>query len=196
MGGIRWCKNYHTSHEGPIGSKCQQFDGVDLQVISDSQASTGQASGSTVASEQARSVADHVTVVKDSSTVTSTGISSNQELILAELQKISHQRFSKLEEQASQDISVLSDLVNHVHSNQQTSVSRHVISTCSWSCTSQAGPSVMTATNSQSNSHSNSFTNHGFSGNAQFVCYATNVDRCGNIPKGTATEGTTPSLQY
>ena len=112
MGAVRWCKNCHTSHKRPIGSKCQQFDGVEL-TTSDSQASTGQASGSTVTSEQARLVADHVTVVKDSSTVTSTGVSSNQELILVELQKIS-QRFSKLDEQTLQDRSVFSDLANHV----------------------------------------------------------------------------------
>ena len=75
-------------------------------------------SGSTVTSEQARLVAEHVTVVKDSSTVTSTGTSNSQDLILAELQKMS-QRFSKLEEQTSQDRSVLSELVNQVHSNNQ-----------------------------------------------------------------------------
>ena len=168
MGGVRWCKNCHTSHEGPIGSKCQQFEGMELQTATDTQASTGQASGSTVTSEQARLVAEHVTVVKDSSTVTSTGASNSQDLILAELQKIS-QRFSKLEEQTSQDRSVLSDLVNQVHSNHQTTVPKNIISTSTWSSTSQASPSAMTAMHGQINNNNDSSISQSFSGNTQFV---------------------------
>ena len=168
MGDVRWCKNCHTSHEGPIGSKCQQFEGMELQTATDTQASTGQASGSTVTSEQARLVAEHVTVVKDSSTVTSTGTSNSQDLILAELQKIS-QRFSKLEEQTSQDRSVLSDLVNQVHSYQQTTAPKTIISTSTLSSTSQSSPSVRTGMHGQINNINDSSINQSFSGNTQFV---------------------------
>ena len=166
MGGVRWCKNCHTSHKRPIGSKCQQFEEADLQVATDSQASTGQVSGSTVTLKQARLVADHVTVVKHSSTVTSTGTSSSQDLILGELQKIS-QIFSKLGEQTLQDRTILSDLVNYVHSNQLVPVTQHIVSTSTWSSTSHAGSIVMTSMNSQSNSHS--ITNQGPSINTQLI---------------------------
>ena len=168
MGGVRWCKNCHTSHEGPIGNKCQQFEGIEVQTSMDNQASTGQASGSTVTSEQARLVAEHVTVVKDSSTVTSTGTSNSQDLILAELQKMS-QRFSKLEEQTSQDRSVLSELMNQVHSNNQTTVSKNIIATSTGSSTLQAGTSVMTDVYGQVNNNKDNSSGQSFSGNIQFV---------------------------
>ena len=113
-------------------------------------------------------LAEHVTVVKDSSTVTSIGASNSQDLILAELQKIS-QRFSKLEEQTSQDRSVLSDLVNQVHNNQQTIAPKNIISTSTWSSTSQSSPSARTGMQGQINNNNDSSINQRFSGNTQFV---------------------------
>ena len=88
MGGVIWCKYCQTSHGGPTGSKCQQLKETDLLEITANKESNGQASGSTVTSEQARLEANHVTLVKDSSTVASTATSVNQDVILAERQKI------------------------------------------------------------------------------------------------------------
>ena len=65
-----------------------------FQMVIDSWASNAQASGSTITLEQARLVANHVTVVKDSSALASTGTPISQNLILAELHKIP-QRFTK-----------------------------------------------------------------------------------------------------
>ena len=140
----------------------------EVQTPTDNQASNGQASGSTVTSEQARLEAEHVTVVKDSSTVTSTGTSSSQDVIFVELQKMS-QRFSKLEEQMSQDRSVLSDLVNQVHSNNQSTVPKDVISTSTWSSTSQTNNSAMTDVYGQVNNNKYNSSGQGFSGNIQLV---------------------------
>ena len=90
--------------------------------------SNGQASGYTLTMEQARLVGDHVTFIKNSSTVASTGASVSQDAILAELQKIS-QRFTIFEEQMSQDRSVISDLVYHLQIDHQIPVTQHIMST-------------------------------------------------------------------
>ena len=127
MGGFRWCSIAIHPTKAPSGINVNSLKKQTLHVAANSQASTGQASDSTVTLEQERLVADHVTVVKDSSTVISTRTSSSQDVILVELQKIS-QRFTKLEEQTSKYRSVLSELVNHLHSNHQNPVTQHIVS--------------------------------------------------------------------
>ena len=67
MGGSRWCKNCHTSHEGPTGSKCQKFDSQAQedgdQASLETQASSIALTNETVVSEEhARLVAQQVDV--------------------------------------------------------------------------------------------------------------------------------------
>ena len=121
MGGARWCKNCHSTHEGPTGNKCQRFNSgsvEDLQVEgAEFQASNVTDNETTISQEQARLVVQHMEQsamsVQDNSTSES---GSNQDLILMELKKIS-QKFGQLEDQAAKDREVLTNLVSKV--NQQ-----------------------------------------------------------------------------
>ena len=121
MGGARWCKNCHSTHEGPTGNKCQRLDGgsvEDLQMEgAEFQASNVTDNENTISQEQARLVVQHMEQSAMSVQDTSTGDSgSSQELILMELKKIS-QKFGQLEDQAAKDREVLTNLVSKV--NQQ-----------------------------------------------------------------------------
>ena len=119
MGGLRWCKNCHTSHEGPTGSKCQKFDSQTQedgdQASLETQASSIALTNETVVSEEhARLVAQvdvhSVTNRQETSTVDK-GIDVGQQLILQELQEM-EKRFGALEEQAAKDREVLTGLVS------------------------------------------------------------------------------------
>ena len=121
MGGMRWCKNCHSTHEGPNGSKCQRFNSGNMEESqlegAELQASNVTDNDTTISQEQARLVVQHMEHSSMSAQNTSTGDSgSNQKLILMELKKIS-QKFGQLEDQAAKDRAVLTNLVSKV--NQQ-----------------------------------------------------------------------------
>ena len=127
MGGSRWCKNCHTSHEGPTGSKCQKFDSQAQedgdQALAENQASNIALTNDIVLTEeQARLVAQQIDIsTVNNSNDTSTGdrdIDAGQQMILQELQKMS-KRFGVLEEQAAKDREVLTGLVSQVQSQGQ-----------------------------------------------------------------------------
>ena len=81
-------------------------------------ASTAFLSKVTVTSNQARLVAEQVLFPSTIVTATSTGAASNQQdLILAELQRIS-QRFGKLEDQTNQGRIILKGLMNQIRNQQ------------------------------------------------------------------------------
>ena len=131
MGGVRWCKSCHTSHEGPTGSKCQRLeDPVHLDSLQED--GGGQASNSTVkdtwvTEEQARLVAQQVEGNQsqdreDAGSNREQMLNAHQDLILQELKNIS-QKFGKLEHQAAQDREVLTGLVQKV--NQQSMEQLH-----------------------------------------------------------------------
>ena len=87
MGGTRWCKNCHSTHEGPTGSKCQRFDSGDVEDSqlegAELQASNVTDNDATISQEQARLVAQHMEQSSMAAQDTSTGdVGSNQELIL------------------------------------------------------------------------------------------------------------------
>ena len=121
MGGTRWCKNCHSTHEGSTGSKCQRFDNGNVEHSqlegAELQASNVTDNDTTISQEQARLVVQHMENCSLAAQDTSTGDpGSSQELILLELQKIS-QKCSQLEDQAAKDRVVLKHLVSRV--NQQ-----------------------------------------------------------------------------
>ena len=132
MGGAKHCSQCQTSHEGPVGRKCvisQQQEEV-LGATSGEhldQASTSLAPELCINEEQARLAVTQVhSLQSPESPNTSTGASiSNQNLLLAELQKIS-QRFGKLEEQAAIDRQVLSGVVSQLKNQASTSGSSNV----------------------------------------------------------------------
>ena len=126
MGGSRWCKNCHTSHEGPIGSKCQKFDSqtqedVDQASLETQASSIALENEIIVSEEHARLVAQQVdvhSVMNHQETSTGDkGIDAGQQLILQEIKKMA-KRFGALEEQTAKDREVLTGLVSQV--TQQT----------------------------------------------------------------------------
>ena len=123
MGRSHWCKSYHTSHKGPIGSKCEKFDSQTqedgAQASLETQASSIASANETVVSEEhARLVAQQVDVNSVTNChETSTGdkgVDAGQQLILKEIQKIA-KRFGALEEQTARDREVLTGLVSQVN---------------------------------------------------------------------------------
>ena len=94
MVGTRWCKNCHSTHEGPTGSTCQWFDSGNVENSqlegAELQASNVTNNDTTISQKQARLVVQHMENLAMATQDTSTGDSgSSQELILLELQKIS-----------------------------------------------------------------------------------------------------------
>ena len=122
MGGSRWCKNCHTSREGPTGNKCQKFDSQAQedgdQALLENQASNIALSNETVVTEEhARLVAQQVDVYpvnncQDTST-SDKEIDAGQQLILQEIQKMS-KHCGMSEKQAAKDREVLTGLVSQV----------------------------------------------------------------------------------
>ena len=131
MGGVRWSKNCHSSHEGPTGSKCQRFNEEQLESLQEdlNQASNVTSYESLVSEEQARAVAEQVeTNVKGgASSAENQGseVNTGQDLILQELKTIS-QRFGQLENQAAKDREVLASLVTKVNQQGRSALSTQV----------------------------------------------------------------------
>ena len=126
MGGAKHCSQCQTSHEGPVGRKClvsQQQVEAPRATAGDpqDQASNILLSEDCINEEQARVAVTQVHNLHSSdSPGTSTGVSSdNQVIIIAELQKIC-QRFGRLEEQAPMDRQVLSGLVSQFKQHTST----------------------------------------------------------------------------
>ena len=136
MGGTRWCKNCHTSHEGPTGSKCQKFDSQTqedgAQVSLENQASSIALANKTVVSEEdARLVAQqvdvHSVINRQETSTGGKGIDAGQQLILQELKTMA-KRFGALEEQTAKDREVLTDLVSQVKQQTQGQSQKKVTS--------------------------------------------------------------------
>ena len=146
MGGAKHCSQCQTSHEGPVGRKCvinQQQEEVLGATSGDhlDQASNTLSPELCINEEQARLAVTQVYNLQSPDPPnTSTGASvSNQNLLLAELQKIS-QRFGKLEEQAAIDRQVLSGVVSQLKYQAFTSESSSVNSSQSQKVNSVKSP--------------------------------------------------------
>ena len=146
MGGAKYCSQCQTSHEGPMGRKCvinQQQEEVLGTTSGDhlDQASTSLSPELCINEEQARLAVTQVHNLQSPDPPnTSTGASvSNQDLLLAELQKIS-QRFGKLEEQEAIDRQVLSGVVSQLKNQASTSGSSNVNSSKSQKVNSVKSP--------------------------------------------------------